>query len=133
MAHRHEHNYPPYQRVARLIIRSKKADKAATFADRLAADFQHAMKVLQPRHSLSSGGRGRGEGEGVRLLGPAEAPVFRLKGFWRFHFQLQSDSPAALHQLFLTELCAAPPASRVEVSVYMGPPDILQRGVGRSR
>src|SRR5207244_12495973 len=121
MAHRHEHNYPPYQRVARLIIRSKKADKAATFADRLAADFQHAMKVLQPRHSLSSGGRGRGEGEGVRLLGPAEAPVFRLKGFCRFHFQLQSASPAALHQLLRTVLSAARPPSAVAFTVDLDP------------
>jgi primosomal protein N' (replication factor Y) len=112
MAHRREHNYPPYQRLARLIIRSKKADKAAAFADRLAADFQQAMKLLPLT------------GE-IRLLGPAEAPVFRLKGYSRFHFQLQSASPAALHQLLRTVLSAVRPPAGVEFTLDVDPLNML--------
>jgi primosomal protein N' (replication factor Y) len=112
MAHRGEHHYPPYQRLARLIIRSKKADKAAAFADRLAADFQHTMKVL------------RLPGE-VRLLGPAEAPVFRLKGYCRFHFQLQAASAAALHQLLRTVLSASRPPAGVEFTLDVDPLNML--------
>jgi primosomal protein N' (replication factor Y) len=114
MGHRQEHNYPPFQRLARLIIRSKKADKAAAFADRLAADFQHAMQGLQ----LS-------EKAPVRLLGPAEAPVFRLKGFSRFHFQLQSASPAALHQLLRMVLSGARPPAGVEFTLDIDPLNML--------
>lgn len=116
MAHRQEHNYPPYQRLARLIIRSKKADKAAAFADRLAGDFEHALRALQlPGESA----------EAVRLLGPAEAPVFRLKGFHRFHFQLQSASPPVLHQLLRAVLSAARPPSGVEFTLDIDPLNML--------
>jgi primosomal protein N' (replication factor Y) len=112
MAHRREHNYPPYQRLARLIVRSKKADKAGTFADRLAADFEHAMKALKLPGT-------------IRLLGPAEAPVFRLKGFCRFHFQLQSASPAALHQLLRTVLSGVRPPAGVEFTLDIDPLNML--------
>jgi len=116
MAHRQEHNYPPFQRLARLIVRSKKADKAAAYADRLAGDFQHAMRAL----NLPDADEAR-----VRLLGPAEAPVFRLKGFHRFHFQLQSASPAALHQLLRAVLTAARPPSGVEFTLDIDPLNML--------
>ena len=116
MAHRQEHNYPPFQRLARLIVRSKKADKAAAFADRLAGDFQHAMRAMK----LVEAGESR-----ARLLGPAEAPVFRLKGFHRFHFQLQSASPAALHQVLRSVLGAARPPSGVEFSLDIDPLNML--------
>ena len=116
LAHRQEHNYPPFQRLARLIIRSKKADKAAAFADRLAGDFQHAMRALQLPGEPSTK---------VRLLGPAEAPVFRLKGFHRFHFQLQSASAAALHQLLRMVLSAARPPSGVEFTLDIDPLNML--------
>ena len=33
VSHRREHGYPPYQRMARLIVRSEKEDAAAAFAD----------------------------------------------------------------------------------------------------
>src|SRR5262245_64594390 len=83
LAHRREHNYPPYQRLARLIVRSRDQEAAAGFSERLAAAFHEGLKRL-PK-----------EGPGVapvRLLGPAEAPVFRLKGYYRYHFQVQSAS-----------------------------------------
>jgi primosomal protein N' (replication factor Y) len=79
LAHRRAHNYPPYQRLARLIVRSRDQQAAADFAGRMAAAFQEALPASPD----------------VRLLGPAEAPIFRLKGYFRFHFQLQSPSPEA--------------------------------------
>ena len=82
------HDYPPYQRLARLIVRSRIA--------RRPADSPIAGRRL-PQPSSARVGQAR-PGE-VRLLGPAEAPVFRLKGYYRFHFQLQSPSAAALHDL----------------------------------
>src|SRR5262249_5405606 len=89
LAHRRTHSYPPYQRLARLIVRSKEQDKASQFADRLAASFDAALRSLKTPSAISSE---------LRLLGPADAPVFRLKGYYRYHFQLQSPSAATLHQ-----------------------------------
>ena len=57
----------------------------------------------------------------VRLLGPAEAPVFRLKGYYRYHFQLQSPSPGALHKALRAVMPTLSPPSGVEVAVDVDP------------
>jgi primosomal protein N' (replication factor Y) len=112
LGHRRAHNYPPYQRLARLIIRSRNAEAAAAFADCLAAVFGRALAALPGPTT-------------VRLLGPAEAPVFRLKGYYRFHFQLQSPSAATLHRLLRAVLPAQRPPSGVEFTLDVDPLNML--------
>jgi primosomal protein N' (replication factor Y) (superfamily II helicase) len=122
LAHRHQHRYPPYQRLARVIVRSRDQDEVAGFAERLADAFQAA---------LATPALGGGQGEdsppapGVRLLGPAEAPVFRLKGYYRYHFQLQSPSPGQLHQLLRAVVPTLRPPHGVEVTVDIDPLNML--------
>jgi len=118
LAHRHQHRYPPYQRLARVIVRSRDQEEVAGFAERLADAFQAALKAPAP------------EAEGVptpavRLLGPAEAPVFRLKGYYRYHFQLQSASPGQLHQLLRAVVPTLRPPQGVEVTVDIDPLNML--------
>ncbi len=88
LAHRKAHQYPPYQRLARVIVRGREQEAAGAFAEQMAGAFQTALKALEARGPVE-----------LRLLGPAEAPVFRLKGYYRYHFQLQSPSAATLHQI----------------------------------
>ena len=90
MVHRRQHNYPPFQRLVRIIVRSKEQQEAADFAETMGRAFHDALE----RRKTS----GRQTAE-VRLLGPAEAPVFRLKDYFRFHYQMQSVSPRELHEL----------------------------------
>lgn len=116
MIHRRAHSYPPYQRLARLIVRSKEQDKAAAFADRLAQTFDAALKKLKVPSAVAAD---------VRLLGPAEAPVFRLKGYYRFHFQLQSPSAATLHQLLRAVLPAVRLPANVEYTLDVDPLNML--------
>ena len=52
-----------------------------------------------------------------KRIGPAEAPVFRLKGYYRYHFQLQSPSPGALHKVLRAVLPTLSPPSGVELAV----------------
>ena len=61
----------------------------------------------------------------VRLLGPAEAPVFRLKGYFRYHFQLQSPSPATLHQVLRAVLPMQRPPTGVEFTLDVDPFNML--------
>jgi primosomal protein N' (replication factor Y) len=116
LTHRRAHNYPPFQRLTRLVIRSRSAEDAGAFAERLAGAFRLALPRLQ--------GPGGGAAE-VRLLGPAEAPVFRLKGYSRFHFQLQSPSSAVLHQLLRAVVPTARPPAGVELTVDVDPLNML--------
>ena len=63
--------------MARLIVRSKDEKAGNDYADRLAAAFRVELDRRKAANEPT-----------LRLLGPAEAPVFRLKGYFRFHFQI---------------------------------------------
>lgn len=113
LAHRKEHMYPPYQRLVRLIVRSENEDAAQRFADTLAGAFREAMR------------RADRQSPGLRLLGPAEAPVYRLAGYYRYHFQLQSASPRLLHDVLREVLAVVRPPSGVEFQVDVDPFNML--------
>ncbi|MBY0461027.1 MAG: primosomal protein N' [Gemmataceae bacterium] len=115
LVHRKLHKYPPYERLARLIVRSEKEDAASAFADVLATAFKEATRrvALTSKHAPP------------RVLGPAECPVFRLNNFYRFHFQVQSDSSAVLHELLRNVLALAKPPSGVEFQVDIDPYSML--------
>ncbi|MBM3978918.1 MAG: primosomal protein N' [Planctomycetes bacterium] len=130
LVHRKQHKYPPYERMARLIVRSEKEDAASAFADTLAGAFKDALKrvpapsgfVALPSAQPTDTPAPRAT---VRLLGPAECPVFRLNNFYRFHFQLQSESSAVLHDVLRTVLAVAKPPGGVEFQVDIDPYSML--------
>ena len=61
----------------------------------------------------------------MRVLGPAEAPVFRLNNYFRFHFQLQSASAAVLHQVLREVLAVVRAPSGVEYQLDIDPYNML--------
>jgi primosomal protein N' (replication factor Y) (superfamily II helicase) len=113
---RRAHQYPPYQRLARVIIRSLKEEAASAFADWLASAFREATKAPD---------RNPPQAAGVRVLGPAEAPVYRLKNYFRWHFQLQSASPGLLHRVLRDVLTASKPPHGVELQVDVDPYNMM--------
>jgi primosomal protein N' (replication factor Y) len=135
LTHRKQHRYPPYERLARLIVRSEKEDAAAAFADQLAGAFKEAIRRatapgagdVSPLSAVGSGDSRPplGQNQPVRLLGPAECPVFRLNNFYRFHFQVQSENSALLHDVLRTVLAVAKPPSGVEFQVDVDPYNML--------
>jgi primosomal protein N' (replication factor Y) len=72
-------HYPPYSALANVLIRSDKLDEALQWSGTLGKWFE------QHRH------------EGVRVLGPAAAPITRLKRDYRYHFVLKSPSREKLN------------------------------------
>jgi primosomal protein N' (replication factor Y) len=72
-------HYPPYSALANVLIRSDKLDEALQWSGTLGRWFE------QNRH------------EGVRVLGPAVAPIMRLKRDYRYHFVLKSPSREKLN------------------------------------
>ena len=116
LAQRKAHAYPPYQRLARLIIRSQDQLAAEAFAETLAGAFQEANRRAAHRYAGTPT---------MRILGPAECPVFKLKGFFRFHFQLQSEQSGLLHAVLREVLHACRPPSGVEYQVDVDPYSML--------
>jgi primosomal protein N' (replication factor Y) (superfamily II helicase) len=72
-------HYPPYSALANVLVRSDKLDDALQWSGTLGKWFDAT------RH------------EGVRVLGPAAAPIMRLKRDYRYHFVLKSPSREKLN------------------------------------
>jgi primosomal protein N' (replication factor Y) (superfamily II helicase) len=72
-------HYPPYSALANVLVRSDKLDEALQWSGQLGKWFEST------RH------------EGVRVLGPAAAPILRLKRDYRYHFVLKSPSREKLN------------------------------------
>jgi primosomal protein N' (replication factor Y) (superfamily II helicase) len=96
-------HYPPYSALANVLIRSDKLEEALQWSGTLGKWFE------QNRH------------EGVRVLGPAAAPILRLKRDYRYHFVLKSPSREKLNTTLRAMLVHAAqqriPRSQVLVDV----------------
>lgn len=73
--------YPPYSALANVLVRSTDLDEALEWAGILGKWFETT------RH------------EDIRVLGPAAAPIPRLKRDYRYHFVLKSSSREKLNSL----------------------------------
>jgi primosomal protein N' (replication factor Y) len=114
---REAHAYPPYARMARIILRGKDQAAVAAFSNQLADSFRAALQA--------SGDKTPSPRTSIRLLGPAEAPLLRLKGYYRYHFQLQASSAAALHELLRRVLRTTHAARDVDLTVDIDPLSML--------
>ena len=72
-----------------------------------------------------SEGQSRCERELCASWGPAEAWCFRLKGYYRFHFQLQSPSSAFLHQVLRAVVPTVRLPREVDLTIDIDPQDMV--------
>jgi primosomal protein N' (replication factor Y) len=72
---RREHHYPPFTAMIRIVVRGPAEQTAEAFADEVGAMLRDAVGD----HGLEA-----------RVLGPAPAPIAKLRGMYRFQLQLQS-------------------------------------------
>ena len=82
-------HYPPYSALANVLVRSDNLDDALQWSGTLGKWFDAT------RH------------EGVRVLGPAAAPIMRLKRDYRYHFVLKSPSREKLNTTLRSMLAFA--------------------------
>jgi primosomal protein N' (replication factor Y) (superfamily II helicase) len=82
-------HYPPYSALANVLVRSDKLDDALRWSGLL------GQWLEKTRH------------EGIRVLGPAAAPILRLKRDYRYHFVLKSTSRQKLNALLRVMLAFA--------------------------
>jgi primosomal protein N' (replication factor Y) len=82
-------HYPPFDSLANIVVRSDKQEEALRYSGLLGRWFE------QVRH------------EGVRVMGPAPAPLARLKKDYRFHFVLKAASRERLNSILRAMLATA--------------------------
>jgi primosomal protein N' (replication factor Y) (superfamily II helicase) len=84
-------HYPPFAALASVLIRDRKIENAIKWSRALAEFFAPF------------------EGKGVKILGPAAAPLARLRQEYRFQFVLKSPQRSTLGQALsgCLDFCAA--------------------------
>jgi len=96
-------HYPPYTALANVLIRSPKLEEVLGWSGILGQWFEKTPH------------------EGIRVLGPAAAPILRLKQDYRYHFVLKSASREDLNRLLRAMLMHATqqkiPRSQIIVDV----------------
>ena len=74
-------HYPPFVALSSVLVRGAKLEKAIHWSRQIEAFFE-SQKISE-----------------IKILGPAAAPLSRLKGEYRFHFLLKSSRRAALNKI----------------------------------
>jgi primosomal protein N' (replication factor Y) len=80
ISHRESLGYPPFGQLTRIVVHAEEEEHARRAIEEVAAAAQKAIP----------------EGVALEVLGPAPAPLARLRGRYRFMFLLKGDAPAAL-------------------------------------
>ncbi len=78
MSFRRSLHYPPFAVLANVIVQGDKMEEAAAWAGAVGRYFERARPV------------------GVRVMGPATAPISKLKRIYRFHFILKAERRSSL-------------------------------------
>lgn len=103
IAYREELRYPPFSRFANLICADAQESAARARAQALAGAL---LQVVPPE---------------VELIGPAAAPLARLKNVYRWHVVLRAPADAPLSDLTRAALARLSTGERMGVTVDMDP------------
>ncbi len=136
LAQRQQHRYPPFERLARIIVRSTDESAASAFAETVGQALQRAAAALTapaaatpPATPAAGSSLPTASGEPsllrIRILGPVECPVYRLNDYYRFQLQVQSADSGQLHAALRRMLGIVRPPSRVEMQIDIDPYHML--------
>jgi primosomal protein N' (replication factor Y) len=77
-------HYPPFAALANILVKSTRAETALALTGKLGGH-------LETLH-----------GSSVRILGPAAAPISRLKKSYRYHFLIKAARRSVLHKVLVS-------------------------------
>jgi primosomal protein N' (replication factor Y) len=104
------HLWPPFVFLARLLVADADEARCLARADAIALALRNV--------GIPSGGGG------VHYIGPAKAPLERLRGEWRYHLVVKSPERAALREA-VEKLLAVAEVKRAAPVVDIDPADML--------
>ncbi len=107
---RQEFGYPPFGRLARVVIRSESLEQAKQFGEHIVGVIQQAAQDLECV---------------ITILGPAPAPVEKLRGKYRFHILIRGDIDCRLQPLIQSATAQIQSADNVQWIVDIDPMDML--------
>jgi primosomal protein N' (replication factor Y) len=108
LATRKARGYPPFGRLARIIVRSQSRQKAAEAIQAMAG------RLIEPARIA-----------GIQVLGPQPCPLAKLSRFWRFHILLKSPTAKALLHLWDRMRADLSPPGGVQMAIDVDPQSTL--------
>ena len=104
---RKELGYPPFGRLARILVQGSDEEKLIAVAREVGDRLKKS--ALEAR---------------VQVLGPAAAPISRIKDQFRWHILLKSPDPASLHRV-LMDIRDYSPSSKTFLTIDVDPFNML--------
>ena len=108
---REQFGYPPFCSMIRLIIRGPEEEATKKYAQHLATACQNQMDD-SPKAN-------------IRLLGPAPAPIAKLRDKFRYHFLLLSQEDTELRRMVAEVYDRNPPPDSLQWIVDVDPQSLL--------
>lgn len=105
---RHRLGYPPFRKLLRIII---------SCADR--------SRALQDSAAVAKTARQLLAGKDIELLGPAPAPIEKIRTLWRYHVLLKAASAAELQHLMKHIKQLHPSSAEVRIAYDLDPHEML--------
>ncbi|MEW6027622.1 MAG: primosomal protein N' [Planctomycetota bacterium] len=112
LLYRSELNYPPFRRIIRILVQGKAQERIKEVIDKLAGQINEELKGL-----IDKGG--------LEILGPAPAPILRIRDRFRWHLVFKIKELSSVQKYF-KELFKMPFAKgEVQVSIDTDPVSLL--------
>jgi primosomal protein N' (replication factor Y) len=104
---REKFGVPPFGRIARIIARGRDEAPVYNFMKNLAAELGHAARAS------------------IRILGPAPAPIIKIRNLYRFHIQARCPTARPLHALLRQVHGQFSPPQGIELAIDVDPISML--------
>lgn len=131
------HRYPPTTQLVRIVLRGENQQQLTHFAESLTQQIHAGCKTLgmhldsglssiaPPSHSPSSNSSGSAPQAWLRTLGPAPCPIEKLRGKFRMHLLLTTESFPLLKSVLKEVQENLPSSEEIQWIVDVDPHDML--------
>jgi primosomal protein N' (replication factor Y) len=110
LPHRQALGYPPYSAMIRIVVRGESERASQALADELARRLHETPQR---------------ESNAIRILGPAPAPMAKLRGHFRYQLQLQAPDGELLRSVVRRATAGLKPPDNVAWTVDVDPLDMM--------
>ena len=107
---REEFGYPPFGTLARIVVRSESQERVKQQGEQIADVIQQVAQE---------------QGQSLMVLGPAPAPVEKLRGKYRFHILIRAGIDCHLQPVIQQATTRIPNIDNVQWIVDIDPMDML--------
>jgi primosomal protein N' (replication factor Y) len=107
LSQRETYGVPPFGRIVRIIARGPEESAVYNYMQQLTERLREAAEPT------------------VRLLGPAPAPIVKIRNLYRFHLQLRCPTPRPLRSLVRDVPATFPPPGEIELAIDVDPMNLL--------